>query len=49
MRKYRVTLPVEIDGKMYQFGDVVELDLETATQFAHALIAWEGDEDGGNS
>lgn len=40
-RKYRVTLPVEIGGVGYEFGDVVELDIETAAEFSYALIEWE--------
>lgn len=47
MRKYRVTLPVVIGGRTYQFGEVVELDIETAVQYAHALIAVEEEDDGG--
>ena len=41
MKRYRVTLPVDIGGRVYQFGEVAELDIETATQYAHALIAAE--------
>lgn len=41
MKKYRVTLPVEIDGVVYNYGDVVELDLEVAALYAHALIVVE--------
>ena len=48
MRTYRVLLPVEIDGIVYNFGQVVELDLERAALYAHALIAVEGD-NGGHS
>ncbi len=47
MRRYRVTLPVEIGGRVYQFGEVAELELETAAQHAHALIA-EEEQDGGD-
>jgi hypothetical protein len=45
---YRVVLPVEIDGVVYNFGQVVELDLERAALYAHALITVEG-ENGGDS
>jgi len=41
MKRYRVTLPVEIDGVVYNFGEVVELGLEDAALYAHALIAVE--------
>jgi hypothetical protein len=44
MKRYRVTLPVEIDGVMYQFGEVAELELEIAALYAHALIAVEEEE-----
>ncbi len=40
-RKYRVTLPIMLDGQLYEFGREVELDLEQAAQFSHALIAVE--------
>jgi hypothetical protein len=45
MKRYRVLLPVEIGGTIYNFGDVVDLDLETAVQYAHALIAVETEEE----
>lgn len=35
---YRVTLPIEVDGDIHQFGAMVSLDLETAVQYSHALI-----------
>jgi hypothetical protein len=41
MKKYWVTLPVEIDDVVYNYGDVVELELEVAALYAHALIAVE--------
>ncbi len=41
VRRYRTTLPVEIDGVVYQFGQVVELATERALEYAHALIALE--------
>jgi hypothetical protein len=37
-----VVLPVEIGGKVYEFGSVIELAPEVAVAYAHALIAWEG-------
>ncbi len=37
-RRYRVVLPVEIAGRIYQFGEIAELDLETAIGLSHALI-----------
>jgi hypothetical protein len=46
---FRVLLPIEIEGRIYEFGSVVELDLETAKLYSHALIACEQEvEDGGN-
>jgi hypothetical protein len=41
MKRFRVLLPIEIDGRIYEFGSVVELDLETALAYSHALIACE--------
>jgi len=41
MKRYRVTLPVEIDGVVYNFGEIVEVELEVAALYAHALIAVE--------
>lgn len=39
-QKYRVTLPIDLtDGVVHQAGEIVELDLETATAYRHALIA----------
>lgn len=43
-RRYRVTMTVEIAGKVRRFGEIVELTLEEAVKYAHALIAV-GDED----
>ena len=48
MKTYRVTLPIEIDGVIHNFGEVVELDLEIAALYAHALIAEKETENGGN-
>jgi len=36
--KYRVLLPIDVDGTVYQFGQVVELTAETAKQYSHALV-----------
>ena len=38
-RKFRVVLPVEIDGVIYELDAVVELDVEVAIKYSHALIA----------
>ncbi len=35
---YRVLLPIDVDGEIYQYDQVVELDAATAKQFAHALV-----------
>jgi hypothetical protein len=40
-KKFRVLLPIEIDGRIYEFGSTVELDLETALLYSHALQACE--------
>jgi len=40
-KKYRVTLPIEVDGVFYNYDDVVELDIDAATLYKHALIAVE--------
>ena len=39
--KFRVLLPIDIEGRIYEFGSTVELDLETALLYSHALIACE--------
>ncbi|HWQ55684.1 MAG TPA: hypothetical protein VN442_18500 [Bryobacteraceae bacterium] len=46
MSRYRVILPVEIDGQGHGFGEVVELDLSTALEYSTALIAMEEGEEG---
>jgi hypothetical protein len=38
-RAYRVTLPIDVGGRVYQFGETAELELEEAAAYAHALIA----------
>lgn len=40
-KRYRVTLPIDVGGTIYQFGETVELNDETAAAYAHALIAAE--------
>jgi uncharacterized protein YfaS (alpha-2-macroglobulin family) len=48
-RKYRVVLPIDVDGKVYQYGETAELDETTAAAYAHALIAIEEEsQNGGN-
>lgn len=50
-KKYKVILPIDVAGIVYQHGSTVELDLETAKLYSHALMAVEEKEqaDGGNS
>jgi 5-enolpyruvylshikimate-3-phosphate synthase len=48
-RKYKVLLPIDVDGQIFEFGQIVELDMETASQYSHALIAVEEEEHGRNS
>jgi hypothetical protein len=49
MKRYRVLLPVEIDGHIYQAGEITaELSLETAKLYSHALVACEEVDGGGN-
>ncbi len=42
--KYTVVLPIEVDGRIYQHGAIVELDQETAELHSHALRAVGADE-----
>jgi hypothetical protein len=37
-QKYRVLLPIDVDGTVYQFGQVVELDATVAKDYSHALV-----------
>jgi hypothetical protein len=37
--RYRVTLPVDIEGTIYQYGQTVDLDEATATAYSHALLS----------
>lgn len=39
MKKYRVSLPIDVNGTIYQHGATVELDDATALLYSHALIA----------
>jgi len=51
-RTYRVTLPIQINGRIFNFGETVELELDQALAYAHALIALEteqGDQDHGRN
>lgn len=49
-KPYTVTLPIDIDGRIYNYGDIVSLELEVAVQYSHALIALgEGEEDNGRN
>jgi hypothetical protein len=43
--KYLVAISIEIDGQIYGVGSTVELDLETAALYAHALRAVEDGEE----
>lgn len=48
-RKYRVVLPIDIGGRVFHFGDVAEIDIETAIEYSHALIEIEEDGNGRSS
>jgi hypothetical protein len=48
VKRYRVLLPVDIDGVIYGFGAIVELSAETAKDYSHALVALAEEEDGGS-
>ena len=38
-KKYRVTLPIDLgDGAVHHPGEILELDLDTAKAYGHALI-----------
>ncbi|HEX4311883.1 MAG TPA: hypothetical protein VHZ25_17770 [Acidobacteriaceae bacterium] len=39
MNKYKVILPIDVDGEIYQHGAIVELKPETAMLYRHALQA----------
>jgi hypothetical protein len=37
VKKYKVILPIEVNGIIYPFGSIVELDEKTAIDYSHAL------------
>lgn len=39
MKRYRVLLPIDVGGRIYQFGEEIELELDEAVKYSHALIA----------
>jgi len=39
LTKFRVVLPVEVGGRVYQHGEVLALDEATAEGYLHALRA----------
>lgn len=45
MKTFRVVLPIDIDGKLFQFGQTVELDVETAKAYSHALVRVDEEEE----
>ena len=52
MKKFKVLLPIEVNGRIYQHGEPIELEENTAKLYSHALIAQaEGEKhvDGTNS
>jgi hypothetical protein len=49
MKKYRVSLPIDLSGTVYQPGATVELNDETAKLYGHALIALPEQEKGEES
>jgi hypothetical protein len=38
VKRYRVLLAIEVDGRIYEFGETVELDAKTAWEYRHALM-----------
>lgn len=38
-KRFRVTLPIEVGGKIFNFGETIEMELEEAAKYSHALIA----------
>ena len=50
-RTYRLTLPIQINGRIYNFGQTVDLELDQALLYAHALIATDeqGEQDNGRN
>lgn len=43
-KRFRVVLPVEVAGRVYQHGEIVELDEEMAEGYIHALRALDDEE-----
>ncbi len=39
MKRYKVLLPIEVNGRIYQHGEMVELEENAAKLYSHALIA----------
>jgi hypothetical protein len=48
-RKFFVALNVEIDGQVCEHGSTIELDVETAKLYNHALRLVEEETDGRNA
>ena len=49
-RTYRVILPISLNGRIFSYGQTVELEFDQALLYAHALIATEteqGEQDHG--
>ena len=40
-RTYRVILPVSLNGRIFSYGQTVDLELDQALLYSHALIAIE--------
>ena len=38
-KKFEVLLPIDVEGRIYQHGETVELDEEIALLYSHALRA----------
>lgn len=47
-RRYRVILPIDVGGRVYGFGEIAELEMDTAVDYAHALIPLKEEDDGRN-
>lgn len=43
--RYKVILAIEVDDQRFEYGDVAEFDQDTASVYAHALIAVEEGEE----
>lgn len=44
MKKFRVVLPIEFGGRIYAYGDTVEMTVADAKEYSHALIAVDEEE-----